>query len=136
MYIPFSINPDFIKNSLALRPLNPTTDYMSKDGANAYIAFWEEKLLSNERLSGLIDKVGMSIFEDSLEFGSYFGADNLEWSATFLEEFEQRAGYDLTPYLPLLNGQSMGCSTNVEYYDYEFGVYNEETCLLYTSRCV
>lgn len=103
------------------------TDYMSKDGANAYIAFWEEKLLSNERLSGLIDKVGMSIFEDSLEFGSYFGADNLEWSATFLEKFEQRAGYDLTPYLPLLNGQSMGGSTNVEYYDYEFGVYNEET---------
>ena len=102
-------------------------DYMTKEGAESYIAFWEKELLSNEKLKNLIQEVGMSIFEDSLEFGSYFGADNLEWSTTFLEEFENRAGYDLTPYLSMLNGQSMGGSTNVEYYDYEFGTYNEQT---------
>ena len=38
-----------------------------------------------------------AIFVDSLEVSAY-----LYWSDHFLEEFHQRRGYDLTPYLPIL----------------------------------
>lgn len=106
---------------------NYYADYMTQEGVKAYQAFWEDRILHNEKLAGLIKQVGMSLFEDSLEFGSYFGEDRLEWGTTFLQEFESRMGYDLAPYLPLLEGQSMGGTTNVEYYDYEFGSYNEES---------
>ena len=37
-----------------------------------------------------------AIFSDSLE------VYNADWTANFLEEFRQRRGYDLTPYLPAL----------------------------------
>lgn len=43
------------------------------------------------------DKGLRAIFCDSLEVRA-----NLYWSDDFLEQFQQRRGYDLTPYLPLL----------------------------------
>ena len=39
-----------------------------------------------------------SIFSDSLE------VNNSDWTPDFLEEFRQKRGYDLTPYLPALAG--------------------------------
>ena len=39
-----------------------------------------------------------AVFSDSLEV---YGSD---WTADFLEEFQKRRGYDLTPYLPALAG--------------------------------
>lgn len=39
-----------------------------------------------------------SVFSDSLEVYS------TDWTGDFLEQFRQRRGYDLTPYLPLLAG--------------------------------
>ncbi len=44
-----------------------------------------------------------AIFCDSLEVFAY-----LYWDDHFLEEFRQRRGYDLTPYLPLLKIQGAG----------------------------
>jgi hypothetical protein len=45
-----------------------------------------------------------AIFSDSLEV---YGSD---WTGNFLEEFQKRRGYDLTPYLPALAGD-MGANT-------------------------
>jgi hypothetical protein len=41
-----------------------------------------------------------AIFSDSLE------VYNSDWTPNFLEEFKQRRGYDLTPYLPALAGDA------------------------------
>lgn len=52
-----------------------------------------------------------SVFCDSLEV---FGAD---WTPHFLQEFQKRRGYDLTPYLPAL-WQDAGAMTPKIRYDY------------------
>lgn len=48
-----------------------------------------------------------AIFCDSLEVQA-----NLYWSDHFLEEFRQRRGYDLTPYLPILKVPGFGVPYN------------------------
>lgn len=106
---------------------NYYVDYLTPDGVKAFTDFWEDHILYDDELKDLIGMVGMSLFEDSLEFGNYFGTDRLEWGTTFLQEFKERMGYDLSPYLPLLEGQSMGGTTNTEYYEYEMASYNEQT---------
>lgn len=102
-------------------------DYMTPEGVKAYIDFWEQNILYDEELRKLIKDVGMSLFEDSIEFGSYFGTDYLEWGYSFLDEFKNYIGYDLAPYLPLLEGQTMGGTSNVEYYNYEIAKYDVNT---------
>jgi hypothetical protein len=50
-----------------------------------------------------------SVFSDSLEV---FGAD---WTPRFMEEFRERRGYDLTPYLPALWQESGPLTPHVRY---------------------
>jgi hypothetical protein len=52
-----------------------------------------------------------AIFSDSLEV---YGSD---WTGNFLEEFQKRRGYDLTPYLPALAGD-MGDNTKAIRHDW------------------
>lgn len=104
------------------------TNYFSKDGARAFIDYWERTLLADEELAALFRENGTRIFEDSIEFATYFGSTGflgnvtlgIEWTEEFLDEFEARAGYDLASYLPLLDGQELGGTAGVQYYDYEF----------------
>ena len=107
--------------------MNYYIDYLNEDSVKqAYAKFIQDTILENEELAALIQKNGCSLFDDSIEFGSYFGADNLEWSSVLKENFKSDIGYDITKYLPLLEGQSMGGSTNVEYYTYEFATFDKE----------
>ncbi|MDE3179865.1 MAG: hypothetical protein KGM47_09420 [Acidobacteriota bacterium] len=62
-------------------------------------------------LQAIADPPFYSVFCDSLEV---FGAD---WTPRFLEEFQQRRGYYLTPYLPAL-WQEAGPETAHVRYDY------------------
>lgn len=53
--------------------------------------------------AALLTDAGTDLFEDSLELNT----DSLFWSTDFLERFEARQGYDLTPYLPALFAHGM-----------------------------
>lgn len=72
------------------------TDHFSRAGADAGINYWNKNVLTPQMRAGL-QKVGGDIFEDSLELNSKF-----HWTPELLEEFKERRGYDLRPYLSIL----------------------------------
>ena len=71
-------------------------DHFSRTGTQAGIDFWETDVLTPAMRDALRD-AGGDFFEDSLELNS-----NGAWTPRLLQEFEERRGYDLTPYLPVL----------------------------------
>ena len=66
-------------------------DHLGRAGAEACRAYWEP-LLAEQPLPSM-----ESFFCDSLEY-----AVSLDWTPDFLEEFEERAGYSILPYLPMV----------------------------------
>ena len=56
------------------------------------------KTVGEPMLDALANNPPYAIFSDSLE------VNNSDWTPDFLEEFQKRRGYDLTPYLPALAG--------------------------------
>ncbi len=66
---------------------------------------------THEELRAVADPPFHSVFCDSLEV---YGAD---WTPRFMEEFQKRRGYDLTPYLPAL-WEEAGEATPSIRYDY------------------
>lgn len=68
-------------------------DHLSSAGVDASVNYWNKHILSDE-LRQIMKSQGGSIFEDSLElkYKQY-------WTLNFMEEFKNRRGYDLTPYL-------------------------------------
>lgn len=72
-------------------------DHYSKKASKAIMDFWEHKIVPafGENLS-----VCRSIFCDSLEFRT-----DLDWSRTFVQDFEARKGYSILPYLPVLGSE-------------------------------
>jgi hypothetical protein len=75
-------------------------DHFGAAGGNAVVSWWENDLLTPETRA-LFRATGGSIFEDSLEF-----LTGLHWTPRMLPEFAARRGYALTPYLPVVQGQS------------------------------
>lgn len=71
-------------------------DHFSKAGAQAGIEYWNEHVLTPSMRSAF-ERTGGDLFEDSLELDSRF-----HWTPGFLDEFQERRGYDLRPYLPVL----------------------------------
>jgi hypothetical protein len=88
-------NPD---NSAFTDPDAYVVDHYGKAGTDAVIAYWENTLLAPS-IRALLAEVGGAIFEDSLELQS-----NGRWTPGLLEEFENRRGYSLKPYLALTVG--------------------------------
>ena len=80
-----------------------TINYLSHEGADALIEYWDEHVLTSE-LQELIQQNGnVNMYMDSLELQPR-GTDttgNL-WCADYLEEFQNRRGYDVTKFLPIL----------------------------------
>ena len=94
-----------------------TINYLSHEGADALIEYWDEHVLTPE-LQELIQQNGnVNMYMDSLELQPR-GTDttgNL-WCADYLEEFQNRRGYDVTIYLPILIlSDSSPWSTNDTY---------------------
>jgi hypothetical protein len=75
-------------------------DHFGAAGGNAIVYWWEKDLLTAESRA-LFGAAGGTFFEDSLEF-----LTELHWTPGMLAEFSRRRGYPLTPYLPLVQGQS------------------------------
>ncbi len=111
-------------------------DHYSIQGSNALIQYWESML--TDEAKDLLVKVGGDFFEDSLELAANVTVDSTDSrTGTFipwtedtdlgvdsLSEFQDRTGYDLTPYLPLMIG-SYGANVEINedgskvYYDFE-----------------
>lgn len=93
-----------------------TINYFSKEGAQALIEYWQADVL-DEELRDLIRENGdVSLFMDSLEFhvAGKNTTGNL-WCSDYLDEFEARRGYDLTPYLPLILMPKYGFNADIKY---------------------
>lgn len=83
-------------------------DYFGTGGADAIIDYWNDNYLSDPELAQLLRENGGALFEDSIE--ASYGGQN--WSPGLLEDFEKRRGYDVRPYLALVNTcTSMGFGT-------------------------
>ncbi|KAL3250972.1 hypothetical protein ABHI18_010909 [Aspergillus niger] len=71
-------------------------DHFSSRGAETVINFWEKYVL-NEKVRSLLAEVGNYAWEDSVEIKS-----NISWSKSLPGVFEQKHGYSLIKYLPLI----------------------------------
>lgn len=94
-------------------------NYLDKVGAQALIKYWDENVLTDD-LQEIIDQIDeCDLYMDSLELNTK-GEETVGhlWSTQFLDEFKNRMGYDLTPYLPLIirYGGDWGA---VMHYNYE-----------------
>lgn len=73
-----------------------TVDHYSTRGAQTTINFWEEYILTDKVRQLLVD-VGNYAWEDSLEIEA-----NMSWTPSLPQRFEQKYGYSIIKYLPLL----------------------------------
>lgn len=78
-------------------PPSYVVDHFSASGSGAVIDLWEGQVLDRE-LRRLLRRAGGYLFEDSLEIET----DATIWTPLMLEEFRERAGYDLLPFLPVV----------------------------------
>lgn len=80
-----------------------TINYFSEDGANAFVNYWENNVVTEDLEKVIRENGDVQLFMDSLEY-SINGDDkvSIPWTSEFLDEFKARQGYDLTPYLPLV----------------------------------
>jgi hypothetical protein len=74
-----------VMDHLSAASLNAVTDYVDKNQLGAQV-------------SPLLPAAAQHFFEDSLELDAH----ELWWTWRFAQEFNQRRGYDVTKYLPLL----------------------------------
>ncbi|WP_458117369.1 glycosyl hydrolase [Arthrobacter sp. D2-10] len=80
---------------------NYTVNYVDSYGIEALKDYWEEFVLT-EDVRHILEQSGRGeIYMDSLEL-DFPGAASTLWGYNFKEEFLERRGYDITPYLPLI----------------------------------
>ncbi len=98
---------------------NYTINYMDSYGVEALIDYWNQNILT-ENLRETLEKSGRGeIYMDSLEVNTY-GAGGLFWGYHFKQEFIDRMGYDITPYLPVVVTDSGRVQSGLaKVYDYE-----------------
>ena len=74
------------------------TDYYCTEGTDAIIDFWEKNILDDGEIRELLGKIDGAIFEDSIELS----CATIPWTNRFSENFRELRGYDILPYLPIL----------------------------------
>ncbi|MCL2164519.1 MAG: hypothetical protein FWH55_09050 [Oscillospiraceae bacterium] len=108
---------------------NYAINYVDPYGAEAMKSYWADEVLT-EDLRDLIKENGRGeMYMDSLEVelstsGQLCG---VFWGFTFLEEFQKRRGYDLTPYLPFLIRTGSGSSLRAFEYTYNWHTGNDNS---------
>lgn len=84
-----------------------TINYIDRYGVEAFIDYWDREVITDEIKNLLEDNCRVQMYMDSLELSTY-GMGGQLWGYHFLEEFNRRRGYDLTPYLPFVLKESGG----------------------------
>ena len=79
-----------------------TINYFDERGVEAMKEFWLETYLSDPELVAKIAEGDVQLFMDSLEIG--FGDGFTWWAEDMAEEFRERKGYDILPYVILTAG--------------------------------
>ncbi|RDW76315.1 uncharacterized protein DSM5745_06307 [Aspergillus mulundensis] len=82
-------------------------DHYSARGAQTVIHFWEEHILI-DGIKELVKEVGHYAWEDSMELTS-----NTSWTPSLPKKFEDKLGYSLHRYLPVLNFGTLWPNNNV-----------------------
>lgn len=98
---------------------NYTINYMDAYGIDALIQYWEDVVLTDELKETIRQNGRGEIYMDSLEL-STFGAGGIFWGYHLKEEFLNRKGYDITPYLPFITQVSASTWT------FDYDVQSEE----------
>ena len=74
-----------------------TINYFDRRGVEALKVYLENNVLNDEALNEKIKNGDVQYFMDSLEYSS--GAGITSWTENFAEEFRNRKGYDILPYM-------------------------------------
>ena len=93
-----------------LRDKGPVLDHLSASAMDFHLDHCVQPVL--DRVGKLAGTTFEGLFMDSWELG------RPTWTTDFLQQFRARRGYDLTPYLHLLNGPDEGIAVQVKW-DYE-----------------
>ena len=93
-----------------------TVNYLDRYGVEALKAYWDENVLTPALREQIAANGRAMMYMDSLELGTFARGGQL-WGYHFLEEFQARRGYDLTPYLPFIV-KNAGMMTPVFVYHY------------------
>ncbi|MDR1043330.1 MAG: fibronectin type III domain-containing protein, partial [Clostridiales Family XIII bacterium] len=80
---------------------NYTINYVDPDGAAALMKYWNEVILTPDVRELIRENGRGELYMDSLELTGH-GNGGLLWGTTLLDEFEDRWGYSLEPYIPFL----------------------------------
>lgn len=74
------------------------TDYYCTEGTDAIIDFWEKNILDDSEIRSLMERIDGAVFEDSIELS----CATIPWTNRFAENFKALRGYDVLPFLPIL----------------------------------
>lgn len=83
-------------------------NYYNSDGVEALKTFLDKTIFNDLELVETIRESDVQFFLDSLEIDNSDGTRSMYWSSDMKEEFMERKGYDITPYLPLFIGIGTG----------------------------
>lgn len=104
---------------------NYTVNYIDTYGMEAVIDYWENVILTDEMREAIKENGKGEIYMDSLELRTE-GAGGVLWGYHFKEEFMNRKGYDITPYLPLITEAVSATRTTENPVEYDYTVEGEE----------
>jgi hypothetical protein len=95
---------------------NYTVNYIDRAGADAVIEYWRSTVLTPELRQQIERNPRTQMYMDSLELTTW-GEGGLFWGDSVAQEFKQRRGYDIVPWLPLLTRQVfvMAAATTYRY---------------------
>ncbi|PVI04053.1 hypothetical protein DM02DRAFT_694583 [Periconia macrospinosa] len=105
-WIIFSIYERYTNQRSCVSIANATTalgngswmvDHWSARGAKLTTDFWDQQILSDASIAALMRDAGGYAWEDSMEMQAA-----VPWTSDLIVRFNERHGYDITPYLPLL----------------------------------
>ena len=97
---------------------NYTVNYMDRYGADKVIEYWDSVVLTPALREYIKKNNRVQMYMDSLEI-AVTGKGGQLWGYHFLEEFHQRRGYDLTPYLPYILRRTQVIAMGPMDYHYE-----------------
>ena len=78
-----------------------TVNYMDKEGIEAFKKYWDAEVLTQSLRDTIRENGHAMMYMDSLELTTFCKGGQF-WGYHLLDEFRERRGYDLTPYLPFI----------------------------------
>lgn len=90
---------------------NYSINYFAPEGFEAFRDYWDTNILTDEMKQLIADNGNVQMFMDSLELAH--GGGFVYWTSQFREEFTNRKGYDIMPYVMLMIGGRRGPASYV-----------------------